>query len=247
MSELVVEFCAVAGGGAAEGGAGWTAGVVVTDVATARPVHESGHVLEAGGEGEAGYLALLRALEQIEPLEATDVELRCDSQALVDQLVGGGATEGDAAVEALFEQAMMRLLRIGLWRIRCVEAGQLQRPAELAEVAAGEAATSAAGDGSGGVVELDAEDVKRQRERSQAAGVPRWTVEFAEDAGPRCPADCRAGQRFGFGPDTPPGFCVHAMAAVVEDGPLAWQDPQQRRMFTLCPHCDVPIDIERVD
>lgn len=224
----------------AEGDGRWAGGLVVTDVSAARTVHAAGQLLEeAEGSEQAAYLALLRGLSVIEALEPEDVELQCDAAGLVAQLTGDGPVQPHA--EALYEQAMMRLLRLGLWRIRRVEATELSQAAELAEAALAEG---------GPVVEAQADAAATNGETANGQvgteSAMRWVVAFAEDAGPRCPMDCRAGQRFGFGPETPAGFCVHALAAVVVDGPLAWQDPEQRRMTTTCPRCDVPLDISLV-
>ncbi|MEX2673705.1 MAG: hypothetical protein WD294_16515 [Phycisphaeraceae bacterium] len=253
MSELLVEFCALRGQQAAEEGAAdvWAGGVVITEIETAKPVHAAGDLLpDAEAAPDALYRAMLQALSVIEELDPAEVELRCDSPTLVEQLTGGGAIEVEAGLEALFEQAMLRLLRLGLWRIRCVETAELHRPRELAEqtltaTPGVEPAPTEPEPTPDSPAENAAGNIRDKVGGGSGTRWGGWSVVFAEDAGKRCPMDCRARQRFHFGPGTPEGFCIQALPAIAEDGPLTWDDPQQQRMTTQCPHCDVPMDIEK--
>ena len=76
---------------------------------------------------------------------------------------------------------------------------------------------------------------------------PQWTAEFLEAPAGECPSRCTAGTLYRFGPGTPAGMCIHAAAVVFDEGPLVWDDPQQRQDVTFCPRCRAKIRIRRTD
>ncbi len=211
-------------------------GVVVIDADAARPVHEAGYLLPDAGDDESAALGgLLVLLDRVAPLKPRRLDLRCADRRLVDQITTGAAVGREAG--PLFDLAMRRLLQLDNWQISLQDDERIRRAAHLSEQALNADAD---------VVAVDLTESPRQHKR-QYTGVPQWTVKLLEDPGPHCPARCGAGRKYPFGPDTPPGFCVYAARVALDDGPLAWSDAQQRRMTTVCPHCEAPMRIERVD
>ena len=218
-------------------------GVVLLDATAARAVHEGGYLLGAMPGPHAGdFHALIRALELAAPLSPERVDIRCGSQRLVNQVTGVEPCD-EADLAPLFEQALQRLLMIDNWQIGRIGKAERERPERLARAAL---------DSGRDVVDLDREEAPR-RQRREHTGVPQWTVELLDEPGAAgesetaCPARCHAGVRYAFGPDTPAGFCVHATSVSLLDGPLNWPDPTQRRMTTICPHCEIPLRIEMVE
>jgi ribonuclease HI len=211
-------------------------GVVITDRRTARAIHEVGCYLgPCGSPHGAQIAALVRALEMALPLQPERLELRCCNELLVRQLTGGASVAiGDSAP---LEQAVMQLLRVDSWQIGLADPADNQRARQLAQQAVDEA---------GDVTALHHDDAQQQQRRDHT-GVPQWTLTLAEDPGPDCPAGCAARRAYPFGPDVPGGLCVYAALVGLTDGPLVWDDPQQRRMTSVCPQCEVPIEIDRVD
>ena len=67
----------------------------------------------------AEYVALLLALEAAEGLGAREVELRLDSQLIVEQL-GGGYRVRDPKLQPLFREARERLAHFERWTVRHV-------------------------------------------------------------------------------------------------------------------------------
>ena len=229
MADLTVHFACVtrAGTGAS------ACGMVVTDPRTARPIHEAGLYLgDCASAQDAAFAGLLRVLEAIKSLGPDNVELRCANEWLVRQLTGASPIDQTGQME-LYEQIIGHLLKLDSWSIGLVDAADNRPAADLAERAVTDAA---------GVTDLDAEQARR-RHHEQHTGVPQWTVELLDEPGADCPAGCPPRRRYAFGPDTPAGFCVHAALVALTDGPLTWTDPKQRRMTTLCPHCDAALQI----
>lgn len=211
-------------------------GVVVTDQRTARSIHQAGYYLGATASHHSAQLAALaRALELALPLAPDRLELRCCNELLVRQLTGAASVAlGDT--EQL-EQIVMNLLQVDSWQIGLVEPQDNQPARQLAQRAVDEA---------GDITDLHHEDAPQQQQR-QFTGVPQWTVTLTENPGPDCPAGCAAGRAYPFGPDVPAGLCVHAAIVALTDGPMVWPDPAQTRMTTVCPHCQVPVEIQRVE
>lgn len=215
-------------------GATFAGGVVVIDGATARAIHEGGYALDGSSTHEAVYDALLRTLEIVEPMGATALDVRLTSQRVVNQVTGVEPVEDDGLAER-FERVLGALLRIDTWKIG------FDREAPPRTAALAGAALRASAD----VVELDPESAA-ERQNREHTGVPQWTAELLEEPGIDCPARCHEAIRYAFGPDVPAGMCVYATRVVLSDGPLGWNDAKQTRMTTVCPHCDVPIQIELV-
>lgn len=210
-------------------------GIRVVDDDSARPIHESGICLPDTLDRHTAALdALTRVLDIILPLGSTRVALCCDNELLTRQVTGQTRVTM-ASLEARFHDTMMRLLQLDEWQITTIDGPEMSYVTDLATRAAREGQP---------VEALSFEQADQQRETR--TGVPQWTVMLLEDPGRACPAGCGGQVRYPFGPDTPAGFCVHATRVVLEDGPLTWADPDQCRMTTVCPCCDVPISIERV-
>jgi hypothetical protein len=212
-------------------------GVVVIDHNAARPVHEAGYYLgDQPSVSAANLAALVKSLEVVCTMGPGRVDLRCPDELLIRQVTGASpVVDGDQA--PVFNQIVRALLRLDNWQISFADRDEYRRPTELAERAMNEA---------GEVTDLHAEDARRLHHQSHT-GIPQWTVTLLEAPGADCPARCQAGAKYPFGPDVPAGLCVHAALVALTDGPLVWDDSDQTRMTTVCPHCDVPIEINRVD
>lgn len=210
--------------------------MVIVDQATARPIHQSGHVIPAGGSVHRQALqGLITSLDQAAALKPQRVDLCCDNEELVEQITAGRFIESDA--QGWLEQALRLLLSFDQWQIKADPEQLERRCAELADQAVSSGAA---------VDQLTADQAHRRQSESQT-GVPQWTVELLEEPGADCPAGCKAGRKYPFGPDVPQGLCVHATEVALTDGPLHWDDPTQQRMTTYCPHCEAPMRIVRVD
>jgi ribonuclease HI len=208
-------------------------GIIAINRTTARCVQASGSYLAGiDNPDAAAWTALDRALDLAQSLEIERVELRSANRELVEQITGSRAVE--PACESMHEMAMCRLLQLDDWQIKY----------DSEDTRAGELADQALAC-RGELDQLSTDDATRQQ-HVQHTGVPQWTVTLLEEPGPDCPARCRANQPYPFGPDTPAGLCVHAAQTALLEGPMAWSDPDQQRLTTVCPWCEVPIRIERV-
>lgn len=229
---LVIEIETVMGSSGGQAAYGF----VVTDADSARAIHEAAHLAEASDPLLVNYEALMRVVDLLIDERPEQAEIRCTSREMIEQITGGGPAQSGGEAERAYESVMMRLLKLDSWSLVPHDRGHSRRATQLAQHA-----LEAGGD----VVSLEIDDAAVQQ-KQRHTGVPQWTVELLDDAGERCPARCKAEVRFPFGPDTPAGFCVYAAAVALADGPMAWSDPQQQRMTTVCPHCDVPMRIVRV-
>lgn len=219
---------------AAEGHA--AAGIVAVDPHRARTIHESGRDLGTFNSAqEAAAAGLERAIDVAERIGPDSVAIRCDNELLVRQ-VTGAAEANDEGLSERLNRVMFALLRLSGWHIAVAEPTETRRANELAQQTIEEG-------------EVGAGEAAAEPTETEAAGAasPEWTAMLLSEPGPRCPAKMKAGQRYPFGPDTPAGFCIHAAEAALTDGPPHWPDADQRRMSTLCPHCDAPIQLERTD
>lgn len=211
-------------------------GLVLNHRETERPIYEAGHFLGSQIRLEAApYLALLRLLDIAADSSPDQLELCCPHRDLIEQITTASPS-GPDEIQDLHTQVMMKLLRFDHWQIKLANPEPLRRPRELAESALREACDC---------VDLSIES-STQQQKQQHTGVPQWIVELLEDPGADCPARCTVGRRYPFGPDLPAGFCVHAARIALEDGPLLWADTEQTRMTTMCPFCEIPMRIERV-
>jgi len=218
-----------------ESGRRHACGILITDTLAARPVHQGGHLLQSAQDPDAAmYDALVRSLELAGPLKPSDVEILCASTDLIEQITGGA--EPPARLADSHRKVLGLLLKFDAWRLIALEPDLEPSAARLARQALEEAADR---------VELDA-PTAAQRQLEIHTGVPQWTVELTEEPGSACPAQCAAGRRYPFGPETPAGLCVYAAQAALEDGPLHWSDTAQRRMSTSCPACGTPLEIRRL-
>lgn len=211
-------------------------GIVVRDDQTLRPVHEAGYFLGRDlADDDAHYHALVRALELLLPLRPNVADLCCGRQSLIDQITGL-APLTSASARPILQQVQQLLLRLDGWKLTLQPPDAQPQAQDLARQALDEEHD---------VSRLSA-DESAQQFHHEHTGVPQWTLEILEDAGPRCPGKCRAGERYAFGPDTPASLCVYAAEAALADGPLHWPDPTQERMTTVCAHCHTPLRIQLV-
>lgn len=212
--------------------------MVATDMANGGTIHEATCLIPADlSPTLTRYHAITRTLDLAEQLGATDLRLKCPWQSMVDQLTIGSPLEDQSPqAQTIFEQVLGRLWQLDTWQITTDK----QSPeAKLAQ----RMMANAQDDPQAQIIsDLDT----AQRRREQYTGVPQWTVELLEDPGCDCPARCQPGKKYMFGPDTPQGLCVHAAAAALAEGPLQWTDPEQKRLTTICPHCEVPIRIDKI-
>lgn len=207
--------------------------MVIVDARTARAIHESAHYLgDCESAQDAAFAGLLQVLQTTAELQPDSLDLQCTNEWLVRQVTGASPIDQPNQID-LYEQVIGRLLQLDSWRLSVIDADESQRAAALAERALADAA---------GITELNVSDA-RTAHHEHHTGVPQWTVELLEEPGTDCPARCKAGRKYAFGPDLPAGFCVHAGIVALTDGPLTWSDPDQKRMTTVCPNCDVTLQI----
>lgn len=213
------------------------AGIVAVDEHRARAIHESGRELGVlGSAQEAAAAALERAIDVAEQFKPDSVAIRCDNELLVRQ-VTGAAEPGDAASRDRLGRVMVALLRLSGWHISVAEPSEARRSSELAQQAI-----------EAGEVSVAVEDAEGGGAAGERVAVsPEWTAMLLAEPGPRCPSRMKPGRRYPFGPTTPSGCCIHAAEAALTDGPPRWLEAAQRRMTTLCPHCEAPIQLQRTD
>jgi len=232
VADLIVQFACTT---RPETGAS-ACGLIVTDARSARSIHESGHYLgDCPSAQDAAFSGLLKVLQTVESLSPDTLELQSTNEWLVRQVTGASPVETPEQVE-LYERVIGHLLKLDSWRISVADVREIQRSVDLAERAVADAA---------GVSDLDV-DAAARAHHEQHTGVPQWTVTLLDDPGRDCPARCQPNRKYAFGPDMPAGFCVHAGIVSLTDGPLTWSDPKQTRMTTVCPNCDVTLQIEVV-
>lgn len=232
-----------------------SAAVVLTETDSRRVVHEAGYYLGRATNNVAEYSALLRGLDVAVRVGAKVLHIRSDSELMVRQLEGQYRVKSPD-LKPLFEQAQSLMRRLGQVHVQHVYRDKNKRADELANMAM---------DAKRDVIVVSGLDAPRPAEDppGPASGQPstsapapdaptdpilsRWTAELLRSPGPRCPAACSPGKLYAFGPDTPAGFCVHAAAAALSLGPLAWKPGQDNRDQFPCPRCGVTIRIRLPD
>lgn len=238
------------------------AGVVIRDRADDCPLHEAGYFIGRATNNVAEYKALIKALEVGRQFESPSLHIHSDSELLVKQMTGEYRVRSSDLVP-LHAQAQSLLIEVEAWQIRHVPREANRRADELANLAMdrkcdvivysslGQAAASASAMVLPADVPLPAPSSEAvappQRPAQPRVGSPRWTAEFIDPPQGPCGARCAAGTVFTFGPGTPEGMCIHAAAVILDEGPLVWNDPQQRQDTTFCPRCRAKIRIERID
>lgn len=249
--------------GGARGNPGPAAtGVVIQSADPAFTVHEAGYFLGRATNNVAEYKGLIRGLELAVELGAIDVRVFSDSELMVRQIMGEYKVKSPD-LKPLYEHAQRLLLQIDLWQIQHVYRTENKRADELVNMAI---------DAKRDVVVASARDFLKGDRKPRLAitrplgasppreaiskpapppsgdvpGVPRWTATLASDDRDGCPAaNCRAGRPYSFAATTPPGLCVHAAQAALEDGPLEWADGHAATGEAKCGRCGVMVKIEK--
>ena len=201
------------------------AGVVIAEDG-GRLVHEGAYFLGRQTNNAAEYYALIRALQRAENRAAEPLTVHSDSELLVRQLTGEYRVKSPA-LQPLFEQAQVLLLRFNVWKVRHVRREQNTRADELANLAM---------DRANDVIVFDIEQERESSEasptranapgaeasaRAQAtsASAPasrgaRVTIVRRPDSG-QCPAEEWNEESFCVGNTLPCGVCVHAAHALL--------------------------------
>jgi ribonuclease HI len=218
------------------------AGVVITDTHNGALLHEGGYFLGRATNNVAEYRGLLQGLQLASQLGATAVQIVSDSELMVKQLNGEYRVKSPD-LKPLYDQVRQLLQPLKSWTIRHVRREQNKRADELANQAMDakrtvSASPSAAKDVSPGPAS--------QSTASDAAAptLPCFTA-TVEGSARRCLAGTGVGNEYTFGPTTPEGFCLHAAAAVLADGPLQWP-PTKRLGQTRCHACGQTIKLRRM-
>lgn len=234
-------------------------GIVIRDADTHQVLYEAGHYLGPATNNVAEYQGLLRALAAARDLGLRSIAIRSDSELMVRQLTGQYRVKSPG-LKPLFEQVRQRLSLFQKWQIQYVPREQNQRADELANLAMdaqGDLIVTSPGGRSGsssganpgtlpgaGTAAAAGKKSNPSQTQTQQSPTPCWTAQLTGPAG-RCVVGQSTGNAYTFGPTTPEGFCVHAAAAVLAQGPLQWP-ASQRTGQTRCQRCGLAIQLERL-
>lgn len=209
-----------------------SAGVVIKDADDSKTLHEAGYFLGRHTNNVAEYHGLIRSLAQARALGGNDLDIRSDSELLVRQIHGQYRVKSPA-LKPLYEQAVKHLRGFDKWRIQHVRREHNQRADELANLAMDHQADvtgetpPACGPGAS--------------EFAEPPSRTCWSAKLSGANG-RCLAGCATGNEYTFGPTTAEGFCVHAAAAMLTDGPLQW-DRSKKTGKARCAACGLTIQM----
>lgn len=228
------------------------AGVVIQrinhDGEPARILHEAGYHLGRLTNNVAEYTALLRALNIAASGGPDELIIHSDSELMVKQLTGEYRVKSPD-LQPLFQDAQALLLKFDLWRIQHVPREKNRRADELANMAmdAGKDVVLRAIDGTTPTVAPRPAPEAPARANAAKSDTLRFTATLEADPGRKCPAACRAGRPYAFGPATPPGFCIYAAQVTLDE--IAWnQQPDAKDAVTQataeCNRCGVLIRIK---
>lgn len=229
-----------------------SAGVVVRDRATGKPIHEAGYLLGQSTNNVAEYNGLLRGLEVIAKIPrepSSEIHLHSDSQLMVKQIIGEYRVKS-ADLQPLVAEAQSRLRKLGnKWKINYVPREQNKRADELANMAldAGRDVIVLAGDGSTATPSSPVARASAAVSPSTIAAAPGslFTARLTAAPGAQCPAHTPAKTPFAFGPKTPANFCIFATQAVFDEDPTLWRESKTTEAQTQCAKCGVSIEIVR--
>lgn len=202
-----------------------SAGVVITDTDTGKPLHQGGYFLGKCTNNVAEYHGLIRSLEQAEALGGTCLDIHSDSELLVRQITGQYRVKSPD-LKPLYQEAVKRLHTFDHWDIQHVRRDRNQRADELANLAMDHKAD----------VTADTPPASGHPPSS-----PCWSAKLTGRNG-QCLVGCATKNEYTFGPTTPEGFCVHAASAVLTEGPLQW-DAKKKTGKTRCPACGLSVQI----
>ena len=206
-----------------------SAGVVIRDSDSGKPVHEAGYFLGKCTNNVAEYQGLIRSLDIAAGLGGQRLDIYSDSQLLVRQITGEYRVKSPD-LKPLFEQAKRLLGGFADWRIQHVLRDKNQRADELANLAMDHQA-DVTGD----------TPLTPSASSHTSSSTPVWTAKLAGRNG-RCLAGCSVGNEYTFGKTTPEGFCIHATATMLADGPTRW-DVKKRTGSTRCGACGLNIQM----
>lgn len=199
-----------------------SAGVVIQDADTGKPVHEAGYFLGKHTNNVAEYQGLIHSLEQAGKLKASSLDIYSDSELLVRQINREYRVKSPD-LKPLYEKAVKLLGGFKSWKVSHVRRDKNARADELANLAMDHKA-DVTGDTP---PHPDFPDSPASASKSQAspanpqASSIAWSAKLSGRNG-KCLAGCSANNEYTFGPTTPEGFCIHATAAMLADGPLQW-------------------------
>ncbi len=210
-----------------------SAGVVITDTDTGKPLHEAGYFLGRCTNNVAEYQGLVRSLEQAKSLAGTSLQIHSDSELLVRQITGQYRVKSPA-LKPLYDKANALLDGFDAWAIDHVRRESNQRADELANLAMDHQAD----------VSGDSPPPAAGQTGDAAPKTPCWSAKLSGRNG-KCLAGCGTGNEYTFGPTTPDGFCVHAALAVLGDGPLQWPG-KKKTGRARCGACGLTINMMRI-
>lgn len=105
--------------GGSRGNPGPAAAAAVVSTPAGEIVDESAEVIGVATNNVAEYKALLLGIKRARELEATEIEIICDSELVAHQ-VNGSYRVRHAAMKPLFLKAMRELRAFDSWTIRAV-------------------------------------------------------------------------------------------------------------------------------
>lgn len=219
-------------------------GVVIRDKTSNQTLHEAGYFVGVTTNNVAEYRGLLRGLKVALELGAERVFVHSDSQLMVEQVSGRWKVKHDN-LKPLCAEAKELLGKFKYGGMKYV-------PREQNKIADGLA--NKAMDAKADVVL-----VERGERKTPAAGGGERSPEAASGGAPTLPCftamlrgkarACLAGvapdNEYTFGPTTPDGFCIHAAAAALGDGPLRWP-AGKRTGETKCVACGTLVQLHRL-
>jgi len=216
-----------------------SAGVVIIETDSGKPLREVGYFLGKCTNNVAEYQGLLHSLAEAKTLDGSDLEIFSDSQLLVRQITGEYRVKSPD-LKPLHQKAKTLLSGFKSWRIEHVMREGNQRADELANLAMDHKAD--VNGNTSAVPNASHSDLKPQT--SNLPKTPCWSATLSGKNG-KCLAGCGTGNEYTFGPTTPDGFCVHAAAAVLSDGPLQWPD-RKKTGSTKCAACGLSVKLHLI-
>lgn len=216
-------------------------GVVLKDQARGAGVHEAGYFLGTTTNNVAEYRGLLKGLEVALAMGAERIAIRSDSQLMVEQVNGRWKVK-HANLQPLRADAVALLGRFKWWEMKYVPREENREADGLANKAM---------DAKADVVLVERGERKATAAPpAGAAGgeggatLPCFTA-MVRGKAKTCLAGTGAGSEYTFGPTTPEGFCIHAAAAALSDGPLQWPGGK-RTGETRCKACGQMVQLHRL-
>lgn len=213
-----------------------SAGVVITDTDTGKPLHQAGYFLGTCTNNVAEYHGLIRSLKQARALGGTSLDIHSDSELLVRQITGQYRVKSPD-LKPLYQEAVKRLRMFDHWEVQHVCRDRNQRADELANLAMDHRADVTADER----LKPKNPHSSLTAQASSPPDTPCWSAKLTGRNG-QCLVGCATKNEYTFGPTTPEGFCVHAASAMLADGPLQW-DAKKKSGKIRCPACGLSVQI----